>query len=272
MKSATGNDSATPAPPSAPTGRGGLLARVRAAGRTSPVRAPSTAAARAGAHAAAAEAAAARAAAEAEAAPARTPKASAAPALQTPKNTPRAPVALAITGRRRGSGSRTPRQVLADALQVRSAKKGFSGALLRLVSDVVQGQKLRKGCRVWVDRGGGAFAAGELLSPPQKESGRCVVKIDGEERAIQCHASQLCPSDRYGADNECLVDVDDRCLLRTPSSPSPKECVAVTRPNHDGRLVVRVDGGYQGGGKRACRLVHVGQLEVLDEGLSLIHI
>ena len=40
----------------------------------------------------------------------------------------------------------------------------------------------------------------------------------------------------------------------------------MTRPNHDGRLVVRVDGGYQGGGKRACRLVHVGQLEVLDEG------
>ena len=204
--------------------------------------------------------------AAADAAPARTPKASAAPALQTPKATPRAPVALAITGRRRGSGSRTPRQVLADALQVRSAKKGFSGALLRLVSDVVQGQKLRKGARVWLDRGGGAFAAGELLSAPQKESGRCVVKIDGEERAIQCHASQLCPSDRYGADNECLVEVDDRCLLRTPSSPSPKECVAVTRPNHDGRLVVRVDGGYQGGGKRACRLVHVGQLEVMDEG------
>ena len=39
----------------------------------------------------------------------------------------------------------------------------------------------------------------------------------------------------------------------------------MTRPNHDGRLVVRVDGGYQGGGKRACRLVHVGQLEVMDE-------
>ena len=37
--------------------RGGLLAQVRAAGRASPVRAPSTAAARAGAHAAAAEAA-----------------------------------------------------------------------------------------------------------------------------------------------------------------------------------------------------------------------
>ena len=43
--------------------RGGLLAQVRAAGRASPVRAPSTAAARAGAHAAAAEARAAAAAA-----------------------------------------------------------------------------------------------------------------------------------------------------------------------------------------------------------------
>ena len=167
VPSATGSNGAA----ASQGGRGGLLAQVRAAGRTSPVRAPSTAAARAGAHADTAEAAAARAAAEAPA-PARTPKASAAPALQTPKNTPRAPVALAITGRRRGSGSRTPRQVLADALQVRSAKKGFSGALLRLVSDVVQGQKLRKGARVWLDRGGGAFAAGELLSAPQKESGR----------------------------------------------------------------------------------------------------
>ena len=188
------------------------------------------------------------------------------PRATNAKNTPRAPVALAITGRRRGSGSRTPRQVLADALQVRSAKKGFSGALLRLVSDVVQGQKLRKGARVWFDRRRRAFAAGELLSAPQKESGRCVVKIDGEERPIQCHASQLCPSDRYGADNECLVEVDDRCLLRTPSSPSPKECVAVTRPNHDGRLVVRVDGGYQGAGNARVGLVHVGQLEVMDEG------
>jgi len=134
-----------------------------------------------------------------------------------------------------------------------------------MVSNVVNNQKLRTGCRVWLDRGGGAFNAGELLSEPQRESGRCIVKVDGSDRPIQCHASQLCPSDRFGADNECLVEKDDRCLLRTPPSPEPKECVAVTRPNHDGRLVVRVDGGYQGGGKRACRLVHVGQLEVLDE-------
>ena len=48
MPSATGSNGAA----SSQGGRGGLLAQVRAAGRASPVRAPSTAAARAGAHAA----------------------------------------------------------------------------------------------------------------------------------------------------------------------------------------------------------------------------
>lgn len=262
---ATGSDGAA-----APLGgRGSLLAQVRshqaATGRTSPVRAPTTASARAGAHTAAAEAASAREAAEAPAA-ASTPAAAPASTPARPPKTPvRAPAALNITGRRGSGRRRTPRSALASALQSCRSPAGFSTSLLQMVSNVVSGQELKKGCRVWLDRGGGAFSAGKLLSEPQRESGRCIVKVDGDDRPIQCHASQLCPSERFGADNECLVEKDDRCLLRTPSSPEPKECVAVTRPNHDGRLVVRVDGGYQGGGKRACRLVHVGQLEVLDE-------
>ena len=90
---------------------------------------------------------------------------SATPALRTPKNTLRAPVALAITGRRRGPGG--ARQV--SRTRFGTAQKGFSGALLRLVSDVVQGQKLRKGCRVWVDRGGGVVAGTPLHHKKSRE-------------------------------------------------------------------------------------------------------
>lgn len=38
----------------------------------------------------------------------------------------------------------------------------------------------------------------------------------------------------------------------------------VTRPNDDGRCVVRVEAGYAGGDARACRLVHAAQLTVME--------
>ncbi|KAH8046751.1 hypothetical protein JL722_13495 [Aureococcus anophagefferens] len=169
------------------------------------------------------------------------------------------------------SASSTSSQSAAPPSPLKAARRPapFSTSFLSLVSATLGGPSVDEfgvGARVWVAHADGSATSATVLAAPQPRSGRCVVREDGRAPA-QYHASQLsaaAPARRDDRWHRALAE-GDRCLLRSASEgDAPQPCVVVSRPNGQGRCVVRVARGYAGGADRACRLVHAGQLELVD--------
>ena len=170
------------------------------------------------------------------------------------------------------SASSTSSQSAAPPSPLKAARRPapFSTSFLSLVSATLGGPSLDEfgvGARVWVAHADGSATSATVLAAPQPRSGRCVVREDGRAPA-QYHASQLSAAAPARRDDRAGIGAlaeGDRCLLRSASEgDAPQPCVVVSRPNGQGRCVVRVARGYAGGAERACRLVHAGQLELVD--------
>ena len=170
------------------------------------------------------------------------------------------------------SASSTSSQSAAPPSPLKPARRPapFSTSFLSLVSATLGGPSLDEfgvGARVWVAHADGSATSATVLAAPQPRSGRCVVREDGRAPA-QYHASQLSAAAPARRDDRAGIGAlaeGDRCLLRSASEgDAPQPCVVVSRPNGQGRCVVRVARGYAGGADRACRLVHAGQLELVD--------
>ncbi|KAK7250251.1 hypothetical protein SO694_00007056 [Aureococcus anophagefferens] len=170
------------------------------------------------------------------------------------------------------SASSTSSQSAAPPSPLKAARRPapFSTSFLSLVSATLGGPSVDEfgvGARVWVAHADGSATSATVLAAPQPRSGRCVVREDGRAPA-QYHASQLSAAAPARRDDRAGIGAlaeGDRCLLRSASEgDAPQPCVVVSRPNGQGRCVVRVARGYAGGADRACRLVHAGQLELVD--------
>ncbi|KAJ8612542.1 hypothetical protein CTAYLR_003716 [Chrysophaeum taylorii] len=159
-------------------------------------------------------------------------------------------------------------------------KRQRSRSLAPLINAIFE--EFSAGSLCWLRSNEGGLVSATVLSAPQPSTGRCVVRlINGE--CVQAHRSQLVAADAFATADEferpapglprsaALGDYypeivpGARCVLEVMDANERRQaCAVVTRPNDDGRCVVRVEAGYAGGEARACRLVHAAQLTVVE--------